>query len=141
MKESTRVGLCQLIPSSCFINSYEDLCELSVGDEVALWLRDIQDDKYFVVGEVVFNGLPNEVYNEDYFASVGIKPCWIRHMSVNDFIEGYPLILKYKRVDGSIVKDEYCFADCLDILKLNDNTKKYSTGYVEYWNGAQFSVV
>lgn len=139
MKESTRVGLCQLIPSSCFVNSYEDLSSLSTGSKVSLWLRDTQHGKHLVVAEVVFNGLLNEVYDKDYFDLLSIKSCWVKHISANDFVEYYPLILKYNRIDKGEIAEEYCFADCLDVLRLNEHTEKYSTNYVEYWNGTQFN--
>ena len=136
MTENSRIGITQMIPSRCFVNSYEDLMTLSLNDKVLVWLKDPQAGAYFVEAEIVFNGIEDELYNKEYWDSVGFNSRPIKSFSVG-IADYYPLVIKtVKILDPARQNREIAFryVDVLDVIRYDEEIKKYSTKEVEYWN-------
>lgn len=111
MNLRSRAGLCNLIPSSSFINCLYDMFELQKDGECLVWLREKQGDSCFVKAKVMFCGALTEgspediVNNAEYLYKNGV----LEKQSIKnglDFVDVYKpvLLVKEERIDPTTYK-------------------------------------
>ena len=109
---------------------------LKDGEKVFALLKDPQAGAFFVEAYIVFNGIENVLYNKDYWDKIGFTTQPIKSFNVG-IADYYPLVITTLKYDDPACKSStqvYRYVDVLDVVRADEEIKKYSTEVVEYWN-------